>query len=303
MNAIRNNVGLEQVSRGQKTNGISIKQLECIEFLIHRTDEESISDIAGKVGVIPQTVYNWLKDKRFQVAYTERINSLLFAHRGSITKKLIGAAKDVTGKAQIPAMTLYYKLQGLLQPESITQVNAQVNVQNNVDSSGNGNGVILDVNNTLQVEKLPLVIKRLLMCLFAGCVLDKSTTDVIESFVEGQWEIVEKQLNKEQIDSGPSNERRFNEEELNHNRTSDDGINDSDNVVNSDSEVIDGEIIETVTVDKTIASDANSIIDSNITSEFTNVSNVVVVVDNIEDNDSWLDVECSKLNIYSITEY
>lgn len=172
MESLQVNKGSSQLPQGstssvESTRGnkfLSAKQIAAIEALVNREDKESMEDVAKNAGVDRTTLYNYLKEPIFRRAYIDRINQVLYSHRGSITKRLIEAASNPLNKSQIPAMTLYYRLQNAL----VDQLQVEVN----------------DVSRPVQLNTLPLAVKKLLIYCLNGGVLDKSIEEVVSSYCD-----------------------------------------------------------------------------------------------------------------------
>lgn len=142
--------------------GLNLTQLRALHVLVDRSDNESMEECAKKIGITRRTLYNYLDDKKFKAAYVKEIDKYFAASRSVISRKLVEAASNPDNRSQIPAMTLYYKLIGELKDQLQVEVN--------------------DVSKQVQLNNLPLVVKKLLIFCLNGGQLDKSTSEVIESF-------------------------------------------------------------------------------------------------------------------------
>lgn len=87
MNNGKNN--LPEIVRTKENWGLSGLQIQAAELLLH---EPKVSDVASRLGVTRQTLYNWLKDSKFSVYLAQKEAELL----QSATRRMIRLVDDST---------------------------------------------------------------------------------------------------------------------------------------------------------------------------------------------------------------
>ncbi len=108
---------------------LSGPQLQAIELLIDRSNEETIEQIADHCGVTRQSLWRWMQKPEFVAEYKARVDAELGSRRSQVASALIkGATRPGPGQAAM--QKIYWQKLGEF--SETLNVSAQISVRNDV---------------------------------------------------------------------------------------------------------------------------------------------------------------------------